>query len=523
MATTRGWALRGKIQDAIDYILNIGKGEDKTQNGLLVSVYGNHTRSPYSAAYEWQSFNLSSQKKNKSDIVGYHFQQSFKPGSITPEKAIEVGEEWARTMTKGKNDFVITTHVDKDHIHNHIIINPIREDGSFWNIWWKKDKERFRAMSDRICKKHGLEILEATQSKSRTYIEWLADNTTSNKNMVKQILDYLIPRVKSYEDLKLALKKLDFDVKDGTENKSEENIFRFTADIKLFRMDIQDEECYWVRIPYQKYYVQIPKEQLKWLKENKTAEITIPIDMKLETFDQHLYPSGLKDVETLKHEWEDKTKKGRQGLRIRPPGAKTYLRAKYLDEDFYTMEEVKKRISENKRSVNDLDVQKILKSNSFEETQDVIRDVYRQAHIRVDIQHASFYTSKKQQNFFAWKAKQVQEVVDKMAFRNLLIQDRANLPLLQARRKSLSAELQEVMKLITQLETQAAEMEKSRIEGTLSMSDQQMTSFYEEKLNPLKEKKELLKNSIAEYSLRINQAQTLQEPMSKEQKKNRTK
>ena len=341
--------------------------------------------------------------------------------------------------------------------------------------------------------------------------------------MVKQILDYLIPRVKSYEDLKLALKKLDFDAKDGTENKSEENIFRFTADIKLFRMDIQDAECYWVRIPYQKYYVQIPKEQLKWLKENKTAEIAIPIDMKLETFDQHLHPAGLKDVETLKQEWEDKTKKGRQGLRIRPPGAKTYLRTKYLDEDFYTVEEVKKRISENKRSVNDLDVQRILKSNSFEETQDVIRDVYKQAHIRVDVQHTSFYGSKKQQNFFAWKAKQVQEVVDKMAFRNLLIQDRANLPLLQARRKSLSAELQGVTKLITQLETQAAEIEKSRIEGTLSMSDQQMTSFYEEKLNPLKEKKELLKNSIAEYSLRINQAQTLQEPMNKEQKKNRSK
>ena len=127
MATTRIMSIhvsKGKtaaqcIRERLDYIMNPAK----TDGGLLVST---HACSPETAAEEFmlyrQQYQMSTGRTQHNEVIAYHVRQAFKPGEITPEKANEVGRELASQLTGDQNAFVVATHIDKHHIHNHIII-----------------------------------------------------------------------------------------------------------------------------------------------------------------------------------------------------------------------------------------------------------------------------------------------------------------------------------------------------------------------------------------------------------------
>lgn len=117
MAITKIKPIKSTLKKALDYIQNPEKTEDK----LLVSSYG----CSFETADIEFGFTIS-QALNKGDNVAHHLIQSFSPeecaaGLVTPEKAHEIGKQLADKVTKGQHEYVLTTHIDKGHIHNHIV------------------------------------------------------------------------------------------------------------------------------------------------------------------------------------------------------------------------------------------------------------------------------------------------------------------------------------------------------------------------------------------------------------------
>lgn len=118
MATSKIKTIRGTLKKAIDYIAN----PDKTNDGQLVF---SHACSLETADIEMQL--TAKQGTGIGDRIAYHLIQSFSPeDDISPKKALELGREFAKKVTGGKHEFVVTTHIDKEHIHNHIIFQFCR-------------------------------------------------------------------------------------------------------------------------------------------------------------------------------------------------------------------------------------------------------------------------------------------------------------------------------------------------------------------------------------------------------------
>ena len=143
-------------------------------------------------------------KKEKVPIRLHHYIQSFKPGEITPEEAHEIGIEWARKIFGDNRQVVVSTHVDKGHIHNHFAVAVHGFDGKVWHDN-KKTMQMCRNISDKIAEEHGLSVIEKSRYKAdHKYGDWLARrNGTSWKTKLCDDIDRLIlqDNVKSVEDL----------------------------------------------------------------------------------------------------------------------------------------------------------------------------------------------------------------------------------------------------------------------------------------------------------------------------------
>ena len=155
----KGTSALNSLSDRIDYI----EDEKKTEQGKFISSY---MCAPETAAEE---FLLSRQQyvlkhtdkvKNGKEVIAYQIIQSFKPGEISPEKANELGYELAMRFTKGKHAFVVSTHTDKEHIHNHIIYNAVdlNADRKFRDFL--RSGRAVQKLSDIICLENGLSVIE---------------------------------------------------------------------------------------------------------------------------------------------------------------------------------------------------------------------------------------------------------------------------------------------------------------------------------------------------------------------------
>ena len=197
MATTRlipmhvikGQTLAHTVHERLSYAIN----PDKTNRGQLVKAYGCE---PETAAgemllckKEYETYIGRSEEK-KSDIVLYQIRQSFKPGEITPEKAQEIGYELAMSFTKGKYQFVVATHTDHAHIHNHIIFNSTSIDHTQKFRNFLRSSEAIRKISDKLCLENGLSIIEASKQGPSDYGKWLGDKKPlSWQEKLRQIID----------------------------------------------------------------------------------------------------------------------------------------------------------------------------------------------------------------------------------------------------------------------------------------------------------------------------------------------
>ena len=207
MAVTKTHPIKSTLKAAIDYICNPAKTDGK----LLVSSYG-CTAETADIEFEW----TRRHSIDKGTHLGRHLIQAFEPGEVTPEEAHEIGMQLAKEILGGKYEFVLTTHIDKNHIHNHLIFNAVSFTDHKHYHSNKRSYHYIRRTSDRICKEHGLSVIIPGQDKGKSYIEHQAAQAgTSYKAKLKAAIDRLIPASADFEDLLLRLQREGYEIKRG--------------------------------------------------------------------------------------------------------------------------------------------------------------------------------------------------------------------------------------------------------------------------------------------------------------------
>ena len=153
---------------------------NKTENGKLISAFA---CDPHTADAEFllskRQYRQFTGREQRSDVIAYQVRQSFKPGEVTPEEANRIGVEFAERFLKGKHAYIVCTHTDRRHIHNHILWNSTTLDcrGKFNNFWGSS--RAVRALSDTLCIEHGLSVVEAPKRRGKSYNKWLAEQRPS--------------------------------------------------------------------------------------------------------------------------------------------------------------------------------------------------------------------------------------------------------------------------------------------------------------------------------------------------------
>ena len=211
MAVTKIKAIRGTLSKAIAYILN----PEKTDEKLLVSSYGCASETA-AREFEWTRKIAEQKGMNPVRIIARHVIQSFEIGEVTPEFAHEIGKQFADEILGGKYEYVLTTHIDKDHVHNHLIFNAV----DFVNYHTYKSYKRIyydmREVSDRLCKENGLSVIPPSQNKGMGYKEYTeAKRGTSWKQKLKQTIDRLVITAKDYDDFLRLMQEAGYEIKTG--------------------------------------------------------------------------------------------------------------------------------------------------------------------------------------------------------------------------------------------------------------------------------------------------------------------
>ena len=208
MAVTKIKPVKSTLSKALDYIEN----PDKTDGKMLISSFG--------CSYETADIEFGytlSQALDKGNNLAFHLIQSFAPGEVDYEKAHEIGKQLADAVTKGQHEYVVTTHIDKGHIHNHIIFCAVNfVDHHKYNSN-KRSYYGIRNMSDKLCRENGLSVVVPGKgSKGKSYAEYQAEKTgTSWKGKLKIAVDALIPQVSSFEELLQRLQAAGYEIKPG--------------------------------------------------------------------------------------------------------------------------------------------------------------------------------------------------------------------------------------------------------------------------------------------------------------------
>lgn len=211
MAVTKIKAIRGTLSKAIAYILN----PEKTDEKLLVSSYGCASETA-AREFEWTRRIAEQKGMNPVRIIARHVIQSFEIGEVTPELAHEIGKQFADEILGGKYEYVLTTHIDKDHVHNHLIFNAVDFVDYHAYKSYKRIYYDMREVSDRLCKENGLSVIPPSQNKGMSYKEYTeAKRGTSWKQKLKQTIDRLVITAKNYDDFLRLMQEAGYEIKPG--------------------------------------------------------------------------------------------------------------------------------------------------------------------------------------------------------------------------------------------------------------------------------------------------------------------
>ncbi|MBP3448717.1 MAG: relaxase/mobilization nuclease domain-containing protein [Clostridia bacterium] len=233
MATTKIWDIKGRVDTLINYaanpektdgkiynekqiqalhdVMNYASDDYKTERSLYVS--GVNT-TPDTAKKKMHQTKL---RYGKTDgIVAFHAIQSFKPGEVTPEIAHEIGRKLAKEMWGDRFEVVIATHLNKEHLHNHFVINSVSfvdgkkcyDNTANYNLMKK--------ISDRLCEEYNLSVIQNPKSKGKHYAEWLAEKNgyPTIRGQIKDELDGIIQGSYTYQSFWMELKRRGYEIKD---------------------------------------------------------------------------------------------------------------------------------------------------------------------------------------------------------------------------------------------------------------------------------------------------------------------
>ena len=199
------------MSKAIAYILN----PEKTDEKLLVSSYGCASETA-AREFEWTRRIAEQKGMNPVRIIARHVIQSFEIGEVTPELAHEIGKQFADEILGGKYEYVLTTHIDKDHVHNHLIFNAVDFVDYHAYKSYKRIYYDMREVSDRLCKENGLSVIPPSQNKGMSYKEYTeAKRGTSWKQKLKQTIDRLVITAKDYDDFLRLMQEAGYEIKTG--------------------------------------------------------------------------------------------------------------------------------------------------------------------------------------------------------------------------------------------------------------------------------------------------------------------
>ena len=183
----KGKTARQCIGERLDYIMN----PKKTDDGILVSTYA---CSPETAADEFmlfrQEYQQNTGRTQDNEIIAYHVRQAFKPDEITPEEANAIGKELASRMTDDQFAYVVATHIDKHHVHNHIIIcsNDLEGQHKYRDV--KQSAKDLAQISDLLCQEHALSVIGNPQDKTVTYDKWQGNQRKfTHRDELRMIID----------------------------------------------------------------------------------------------------------------------------------------------------------------------------------------------------------------------------------------------------------------------------------------------------------------------------------------------
>ncbi|MCM1376402.1 MAG: relaxase/mobilization nuclease domain-containing protein [Muribaculum sp.] len=205
MAYTKIHAITATVNKAVDYICNPGK----TDEGILISSYG---CSPETAAYD---FNFALSKTSQSNPnKAYHLIQSFLPGEVSYQEAHRIGVELADKLLEGKYSYVVTTHIDRGHVHNHIIFCAADNVNHDKYHDCKKSYYNIRNISDDLCREHELSVITPGEKRGKTYKEWQSGKSGSAwKEQLKSDIDEAIKNAATYEDCIELIRAKGYEVK----------------------------------------------------------------------------------------------------------------------------------------------------------------------------------------------------------------------------------------------------------------------------------------------------------------------
>ena len=199
------------MSKAIAYILN----PEKTDEKLLVSSYGCASETA-AREFEWTRKIAEQKGMNPVRIIARHVIQSFDIGEVTPELAHEIGKQFADEILGGKYEYVLTTHIDKDHVHNHLIFNAVDFVDYHAYKSYKRIYYDMREISDRLCKENGLSVIPPSQNKGMDYKEYTeAKRGTSWKQKLKQTIDRLVITAKDYDNFLRLMQEAGYEIKTG--------------------------------------------------------------------------------------------------------------------------------------------------------------------------------------------------------------------------------------------------------------------------------------------------------------------
>ena len=228
MAITKIIAIRDRLDKRVNYVANAEK--TSLDCSVLYAVNPQKTEQSFfvtamncgSAATAYQEMLETKRAFGKTDgVLGYHFIQSFAPGEVTPEQAHAIGTEFSRQLFGTDFEVVIGTHLDKQHLHNHIVINSVScVDGRKYHSDPAGYYNKVRAISDTICREQNLSVI-VPKGKGKHYAEWAAEQKgqPTIRGMIRKDIDSIIAEAYTFQTFLMLLQKKGYVVKHGPNRK----------------------------------------------------------------------------------------------------------------------------------------------------------------------------------------------------------------------------------------------------------------------------------------------------------------